>query len=340
MSLHIFINSNSRIPKYKQIVNSIINEIEKGNLTENQQIPSINEISEEYYLSRDTVEKAYAELKERGVITSVRGKGFFINNLDDLNKVNIFLLLNKISTYKKTIYNSFIKALGDKAFVDLYIHHNDFRIFKNLIEENIGNYNQYVIIPPFSYEPEKVLEVIEKIPQNKLLILEKDLEENSLSCSYASVYQDFKNDIYDALFSGLDLLEKYNKLILVFPSLGNYSKDVQVGFRNFCTDYSFEYVIINEVREEFIQAKSAYVVVEEEELVKIIKLSKEKNLNIGIDIGIISYNDTPLKEILLDGITVVSTEFETMGETAAKLILEKSQQKIKNPFRMIRRKSL
>jgi DNA-binding GntR family transcriptional regulator len=64
----IRIDSESRIPKYHQIVNSIIEDIEKGLLTVGQRIPSINEISEEYYLSRDTVEKAYNLLKEKQII--------------------------------------------------------------------------------------------------------------------------------------------------------------------------------------------------------------------------------------------------------------------------------
>jgi DNA-binding LacI/PurR family transcriptional regulator len=57
-------------------------------------------------------------------------------------------------------------------------------------------------------------------------------------------------------------------------------------------------------------------------------------------VGIISYNETPLKEILLDGITVISTDHECMGRTAARLILDKKGASVKNPFVLIRRKSL
>jgi DNA-binding LacI/PurR family transcriptional regulator len=57
-------------------------------------------------------------------------------------------------------------------------------------------------------------------------------------------------------------------------------------------------------------------------------------------VGIISYNDSPLKEILLDGITVMTTDHVKMGQTAAKFILDNSKEKIKNPFVLIKRKSL
>jgi len=99
--------------------------------------------------------------------------------------------------------------------------------------------------------------------------------------------------------------------------------------------------VLEEINETTgINAKEAYIVIEESDLCNLIKESRIKNLRIGKDVGIISYNDSPLKEILLDGITVVSTDHTKMGETAAHLILENSKEKIKNPFVLIRRGSL
>jgi DNA-binding LacI/PurR family transcriptional regulator len=57
-------------------------------------------------------------------------------------------------------------------------------------------------------------------------------------------------------------------------------------------------------------------------------------------VGIVSYNETPLKEILLDGITVISTDHEAMGTTAARMIMDKKLEKVKNPFKLILRNSL
>jgi DNA-binding LacI/PurR family transcriptional regulator len=56
--------------------------------------------------------------------------------------------------------------------------------------------------------------------------------------------------------------------------------------------------------------------------------------------GILSFNETTLKEVLADGITVMSTDFETMGRTAAALLLDGKKLKVKNPFTVIRRNSL
>jgi DNA-binding LacI/PurR family transcriptional regulator len=75
--------------------------------------------------------------------------------------------------------------------------------------------------------------------------------------------------------------------------------------------------------------------------VNIVKKSREQLLKLGRDIGVISYNDTPLKEILAEGITTISTDFQSMGRTIAGQILGTEDRiPIKNPFRMTLRKSL
>lgn len=79
---------------------------------------------------------------------------------------------------------------------------------------------------------------------------------------------------------------------------------------------------------------------EEADLVSIVKYSRKKGLKIGKDIGVLSFNDTPLKEVLEDGISVISTNFARMGSLAAELILEKRRLKVRNEFIFIRRKSL
>ncbi|MNN83807.1 DNA-binding transcriptional repressor EbgR [compost metagenome] len=58
----------------------------------------------------------------------------------------------------------------------------------------------------------------------------------------------------------------------------------------------------------------------------------QKKLIIGKDVGIISYNETPLKKFILNGITTISTDFEMMGRMAAELIINKSKDRVEVPF--------
>ncbi|MFA6334795.1 MAG: substrate-binding domain-containing protein [Bacteroidales bacterium] len=68
-----------------------------------------------------------------------------------------------------------------------------------------------------------------------------------------------------------------------------------------------------------------------------VRIAKDKGCKIGKDIGIISYNESPINEIILDGLTVISTDFNQMGQLAAKMIMEKHFRKTKCDFRLIRR---
>ena len=332
------IDTDKQTPKYIQIVNAITNAIRQGKLKKGDYIFSINELSDELLLSRDTVQKAYNLLRKRGVINAIKSKGFYISGADITTPYKILLLFNKISNYKKQIYNAFLQTMGDKGIVDLKIHHCSTQLFESLVVESIDEYDYYVIMPHFYVNENEISNIIKKIPSEQLIILDKDL--SFAYSNYAGVYQDFKNDIYDALESATPLIKKYNKIIMVFPKIIPYPKEIVTGFVCFCSSHHLDYDIIDEIDERtVINKKEAYIVIEESDLISLIKCSQTRGLKIGEDIGLISYNETPLKEILLDGITVISTDHQKMGETAATLILENRKEKIKNPFAFIQRKS-
>ncbi len=333
------IDCERKTPKYLQIINSVTKSINQGKLKKGDKILSINELSNAFYLSRDTVQKAYDLLETQGIIMPVRGKGFYINRTDVTGSFRVLLLFNKMSNYKRVIYDSFVQALNENAVVDLKIHHGNAKVFENLIDTHLNDYDYFVIMPHFYDHREEAYRIIKKIPGQRLILLDKELED--VYNGYASVYQDFKNDIIAALESGLHLLNKYKRLVLVFPKFVPYPVEISVGFKKFCILHNIEYRILSEITSDTaIEKEEAYIVIEETDLVNLIKKCKSSNLSIGSDIGIISYNDTALKEILLDGITVISTDHAKMGQLAASLIMGHKKDKIRNEFNLIIRKSL
>ena len=60
-------------------------------------------------------------------------------------------------------------------------------------------------------------------------------------------------------------------------------------------------------------------------MVDVIKECRKLNFKLGKDIGVISYNDTPMKEIVGGGITVISIDFEEMGKRAAGFVKNKGR---------------
>ncbi|WP_428654934.1 GntR family transcriptional regulator [Runella sp.] len=330
-------NPSDKMPKYKQIVHSVIKDIERGVLQKGNQLPSISELSIEYLLARDTVEKAYRELRARGYITSVQGKGYYIQSNHD-KKLKVLLIFNKLSSYKKIIYYSFLQTLGDQATVDLEIHHYSAGRFQEIIDKNLGKYNYYIVMPHFTEDLDKAdyLQTLKSIPAGELVLLDREIPE--LPQQPLSIYQRFEKDIFEALENATDLLAKYQRMVLIFPSDGNYPLEIVRGFRNFCINYHKEFDVRETVDESMVRAKTAYIVVEENDLAELIKKSRSAQLTLGKDIGVISFNETALKELL--DITVITTDFEKMGRTAATLLINNERIKVKNPFYMIRRGSL
>jgi DNA-binding LacI/PurR family transcriptional regulator len=113
------------------------------------------------------------------------------------------------------------------------------------------------------------------------------------------------------------------------------------GFTQFCEENKIKFDIIPDLEESFdIQENQAYIVFREFELIKMINWCNKKNWKFGQEIGVISYDDTPLKEIISDGISVISNDFMGMGKKAAEMILNKEKGRIPNECYFQDRKSL
>ena len=337
MKEFIKIDSASRVAKYQQIVDYIATAIEKGQLNRGDQIPSINRLCKNTELARGTITKAYDELRAMGIIASKHGKGYYVANTDIKSKLNIFLLFDELNAYKEILYNAFKQALGEKATISIFFHHYNVNLFESLINDNLGDYNYYVIMPHFN---EDVSSLVKKIPADKLLIIDKDIP--NLEGDYAAIYQDFETDIVNALESVSSVLYRYTRLNLVLSkkSFQFVPTGIVEGFQKFCRQNTVPHQLLDNLMDNQINPGEAYIVFQDADLIKLIKYCETNNMQIGQDLGIISYDDTPMKEVLAQGITVISTDFDYMGRHAATLIQQARKEKIANPTSLILRKSL
>lgn len=329
----ITIKTSIGIPKYKQIVLSIEKAIEDKLIGKDEKLPSINKVCLTHSLSRDTVLQAYDELKKRGIIYAVLGKGYFIKSTEIKPKQRIFLLFDELNIFKEDLYNSFVKTVASEAEIDLYFHHFNSQLFRKLIHESKGNYTQYVIMPTNLAE---AADIIKTLPVEKVTILDQT---NSELNNYPAVYQNFVKDMYDGLLNGKKQLQKYTKLIMLFPGFRE-PLGMKIGFEKFCQEYHFEYEVHTEFTNAKVESNTVYIIPNDRDLVRVIEQAKLQQLQLGIDYGIISYNETPLKKLVENGITTISTNFEDMGKTLAEMILKNKKNKIENPSRLILRNSL
>ncbi|MBZ4187927.1 GntR family transcriptional regulator [Niabella beijingensis] len=328
----------SATPKYQQLAQSIINAIADGSIRKDDILPSINELSYEFEISRDTAEKAYKHLKRMGVLGSVPGKGYFVKAGDLQNSLKIFLMFNKLSTHKKIIYDAFVKTLGPTAVIDFYIYNNDFNLFKKLISSIEKKYTHFVIITHFMEGGEGAPEIINALPKEKLILLDKLVP--GVTGDFSAVYENFEEDIYRSLEKALDRLKHYETLKIIEPEYSYFPEEITNGFRRFCQQYAFNGKVVHHIQKEIISEKEVYICLMEDDLVTLVDKIMAAELRLGADVGVISYNETPLKRLILQGITTFSTDFEAMGAEAARLVLSGEKQKVAVPFHLRLRPSL
>lgn len=332
------IDHSATTPKYQQVVNGIIRGVEEGLLPRHYALPSINDLSFELEISRDTGVRAYRDLKQLGVIDSVPGKGYFITAGELEKRIKVCLLFNKLSTHKKIIYDAFTEALGGRASIDFYIYHNDFALFKEILHTKKEGYAYYVIIPHFLEGADRALELIDAIPREKLILMGKLLPE--VKGDYGAVYEHFAHDIYSALEQALEPLSKYHTLKMILPEYTYHPREIKEGFTRFCHEYAFNCEIVNSINNAVIREGVTYISLMEDDLVLLIEKILNAKLEVGRQVGVISYNETPLKRIILNGITTISTDFSMMGKRAAQLILDRSREQVAIPFKLTLRASL
>ena len=325
------INESAGQTKLQQLVHSITEAISNGKLKVGDALPSVNQLSNETGFSRDTVFKAYNILKQRNIIESAPQKGYFVAN----ESFKVFMLLDDFSAFKEQLYQSFRQNLPDTYSVDLLFHHYNSDVFHQLIENSLGRYSLYVVM---NINHKTIDPILDKIDSNKLLILDMGKPENG-KLNY--VLQDFNKSVKNCLEEGLEKLKRYDELILIYEEKNTpHPAETVSAVRSFCKKHQINFKTLRNPDVENIHKGQAYFVIRDSDLVTIIKTCRKKGLILGKDVGVVSYNDAPMKQIVGGGITVISTDFELMGLKAAEFV--KNKQKIAQvlPTSLILRDSL
>ena len=183
-----------------------------------------------------------------------------------------------------------------------------------------------------------MLKLLKRFPNRKLILLDRNVSE--LPGNYGVVYQDFSSDIASALDSGVDKLKEFSKLNVLIMQNSLYGTEIMHSIKEFCDRNNLPVEFHTGIKESIIRPNEVYLMLNSQHdngILTLARIASRLGLKIGEDISVISYNDSPINEIILNGLTAVSTDFEQMGTIAAEMILSKSPNKVKCDFRMIRR---
>jgi len=317
-SFKLHINESAGQTKVQQLVHSISEAISNRKLKTGDALPSVNQLSTESGFSRDTVFKAYNILKKRNIIESAPTKGYYIAS----ESYRVFMLLDDFSAFKEQLYQSFRHHLPDSYSVDLLFHHYNKEIFNHLIQNSLGRYNSYIVM---NISNKNVAPILKKIDSNKLLILDMG---NPGKNDYNYILQNFNEAVINCLEEGAGKIKKYNELVFAYSEVSTpHPSETLNAVKLFCSKHNIKFHRVSKIQDSEVEKGKIYFVVRDADLVHVIKTCRKKNYLPGTDVGILSYNDTPMKQIVGGGISVLSTNFELMGEMAAQFV--KNKQRIK-----------
>lgn len=311
--LNMVINFSNSKSKINAIAEAFSLAIMHEELRVGDNLPSINEASTQYKVSRDTVFKAYCELKERGLIDSSPMRGYFVKG--EVN--HILLLLDTYSPFKQNLYNRFAEALPTNYKVDLIFHQYNQHLFETIVRESLGRYSMYVVM---NFSNTHFSEVLNAIPVRKLLLLDfGDFEKSQFSY----ICQDFVDSFYNCLFLLRESLQKYQKFNLVFPFGINHPEKAISCFQKYCEDTKTDFSILRNKQElKLVERGNVYLCFETDDMVRIIKDVDIQKFKLGTDVGLIAYNENPILEVIKNGITSISIDFGMMGEMAAEFVVK------------------
>ena len=298
--------------KVTQLADLISQAISMREFLEGDSLPSFNELSRRFGVSRDTVFKAFSDLRERGIIDSTPRKGYFVTG----QVTNVLLLLDQYTPFKETLYNSFAKHLPVNYKVDLLFHQYNERLFSTIVRESVGKYNKYVVM---NFDNERFSASLNKISPARLLLLDFGKFEKE---RYSYVCQDFDESFYGALQRLDDRFSSYRKFVFLFPSSLKHPQSSKDYFFRFCQDYNLSGSVEEDIENLKVEKDTAYLAIKQQDVVKVVKQGRLAGLKCGKDFGLLAYNDIPSYEVIDEGITALTIDWEQMGNEVARFVLD------------------
>ncbi|MEO6723275.1 MAG: GntR family transcriptional regulator [Ferruginibacter sp.] len=320
--------------KHDQLLYGIMNAIDEKIIVQGDPLPSINAMINELGFARETIMKGYRELVRRGIVESKNRKGYFVANHNTTQELKIALMMYSFDTFQEQFYRSFRNELGANVHLDVFFHHGNIEVFETILSLLKGKFGMYVI-SPIPHPRSK--ELLNTIPRNKLLMFDRY---EPLEGAFKYVTQEFEKSSYDAFAQLADTIKKFDEMIFFHMPGSPVPIEIVTAFKKFLKDFGIKGCMLPEYIAGSAEKGKVYFTMGNNELWQILKDCKTKGLELGKDVGILSHNDEPVKEIVGDGITTYSTSFSGMGKRAAQAAMSKEQIHEIIPTVLIRRNSL
>ncbi|SDH32889.1 GntR family transcriptional regulator [Chitinophaga filiformis] len=321
--------------KHERFVEGIVNAINEKIISVGDPLPSVNAMISGLGYARETVIKGYRELQNRGLIEAKNRLGYFVSDDNTQQSLKVALLMYTIDTFQEQFYKSFRNELGPNVHLDVFFHHGNIEVFETVFSMvRNRHYGMYAISP--IHHP-RTRELLNTIPRQKLLMFDRY---EPLEGDFQYVVQEFEKSSY-AIFEQLaDVIKKFDKMLFFHNPDSLFPPEIVKSFQRFIKEHHIKGKVLRSYEPGSVEKGVVYYINDNAELWNLLRDCTAKKIKPGKDIGILSHNDEPVKELVGNGITTYSVSFNDMGKRAAQAVLTREAVHEVLPTKLIRRNSL
>ena len=304
--------------KYYTLMEALKEQILSGTIKPGQKLPSENELTREYALSRHTVRKALALLENEGYITARHGKGTFcserlIQGMDRVLSENGYSIILKNTCNSRSKEEKVLKELLDKPIDGLIIEPSKSQILCRHI-------NLYEMLDKYQI-PYVFIQGCYPQMADKPCILMDDckggylLTRHLLETGRRNIIGIFKADDSQGA-------QRHKGYVQALQESGIlYDPENVIWFHT--EDRKTKPSLMLSMLLDSKKSVDAAVCYNDQIALAVISMLEEKGISVPEDIAVTGYDNSLIGQSSPIGITTIAHPQEKLGEMAAELILEK-----------------
>lgn len=210
--------TGNKIPLYRQVVQSLKQEIRRGKFQAGKPLPTVRKLSEEYGVSLRVIQQAICSLREDGTIITHHGRGMSVANSDSCKKTS--LLFGLIQPFQsESVFGQQVVLYAEEAFSNrenlMVIRSSKSQVAqeRKLAEHLLHNGIQGILLWPVENSPnaEYFQQLSKKIP---VVVVDRKLNGSHLPFVSLDMYQ-AGMDICEYFFSTI----KKKRLLVILDNL-------------------------------------------------------------------------------------------------------------------------
>jgi GntR family transcriptional regulator of arabinose operon len=316
------------IPVYQKLTDYYSRRIFLQEYSPGAKIDSINKIMERHSVSRETAKLVIHKLIERGLVTSVQGKGTFVNLTNEVRDIWGVVIPFFSANVEQLISELIREAAGANCELTYFLHYNnpdeEMRITGTLIQ---SGYRAIIVIP--NYDESQTAQYYRRVVTGESRLI---LADNTMAGSFFNyVVQSYDlgvkrafdylaernsgnflllgNEIWKGNNLVFDLMEGTFRL-LIQENCPERSLFVRAGLQELGADFILENRI------------SGILSLQDSDSVRILGRLAEWGFSIPEQVSLVSYGNTEITQLFQPKITVIDCKYREMAQQIGSFITQ------------------